>query len=740
MRTSIGGAFRIISYCGVSIGALLASAPALAQQAAEEASDVIIVTAQRRSEDILKVGATIDAIGSDAIEERRLEQVSDFVAQLANVDVKDNSPGVLPVISIRGVGLNDFSPTNSPAAGVYVDEVALSSLALLNTDFFDLERVEALRGPQGTLYGRNSTAGAINVISARPSFNGFSARAAAGYGNYQAADVEGMVNTPLSDQLAIRASGKFIDQGEGYFFDISDNTDRGRRSVGLGRVQALWKPSDDFQALLKIDGQRTRSEVGAGEFFGALPNGTAACPGSTRCTDFLGYFDPDNDPYRGDWSVDPTYDADQLSATLRLEANLGDLTLTSITGYIDFDRNWGADTDGTPFRQTDFIETDDIQQISQEVRLAGDAGPMSWIAGVFYSTDDVVGRYDGNLQDLFNTTTLTTWDQTSTSAAGFGHVDYPLSDTLHLLAGVRYTWEERSNRGQDLDLVNVCPGSALTMAPCGTGPITLAEVDATIDDTNWSWKLGLNWTPVDGTLIYASASQGTKSGGFFSGVATNSGQLQPYRPETLIAYEVGAKRRHHGYEFSAAAFYYDYQDVQTYIRDESGGLPIQRLGNVDEATIFGADLTASVEPADNLTLSAALGLLNTELGAFNSSAGLVPAGNELPDAPEVSGTLGFDYLANLPSDWTVRFQAEARYADAMFKDSLNDPLIAADSYWTINGRAILSSGDGWSVSLWGRNLADERYVTQGVNNLPLGFGFRVYGAPRTYGVSLAKDF
>ncbi|WP_291061528.1 TonB-dependent receptor [Hyphomonas sp.] len=740
-------AFRAVTLCGASMGVLLASAPAVAQEDAatedaERVYDAVIVTAQKRAQDIVDVGATINAIGAGDIQERRIEQVTDFVNQLANVDVKDNSPGILPVISIRGVGLNDFSATNNPAAGVYVDEVYLSSLALLNTDFFDLERLEALRGPQGTLYGRNSTAGAINIISARPNFDGPSGRVAAGYGNYQTADLEAAFNAPVSDTLAVRLSGKYINQGEGFFYDTSENSDVGQRDVLLGRFQALWTPTSNFQALFKLEGQRVRSEVGAGEFFGALPNGSAVCPGSPQCTDFLGYSDPDTDPYRGDWSVDPAYDVDQIAATLRLEADLGGVTVTSITGYLDFERQWGAETDGGPFRQTDFIETDDIQQFSQEVRLSGEAGKAAWIAGVFYSTDDVVGQYDGNLQDLFNTTYLTLWDQTSTSAAVFGNVDYALTDTLTLVAGLRYTSEEKSNRGSDMDLVSLAPGSGLSLAPFGTPPLTLASINDTIDDTNWSWKLGANWTPADDSLIYASISQGTKSGGFFSGVATNSGQLQPYDPETLLAYEVGAKRRAGAYDLSGSVFYYDYQDVQTFIRDDSGGLPIQRLGNVDEATIFGADLTASFRPASlqGLTLSASLGLLDTELGAFTSSAGLIPAGKELPNAPEVSGTLGAEYEHSVSSDWTLRLQGEGRYADAMFNDSLNDPLIASDAYWTYNGRIILSNVDGWSVSLWGRNLADERYVTQGVNNLALGYGYRVYGAPRTYGVSVGREF
>ena len=743
-------AFRSLALCGASIGVLMFNAPAFAQEAAsadsasetERVFEAVVVTAQKKSQDIIDVGATIDAIGAEDISERRIETITDFVTQLPNVDVKDNSPGILPVITIRGIGLNDFSATNNPAAGVYVDEVYLSSLALLNADFFDLERLEALKGPQGTLYGRNSTAGALNIISARPSLEASSGRVAAGYGNYQTADLEGVLNQPLSDTFALRVSGKYINQGEGFFYDTSDQSDVGQRDVLLGRAQALWAPTSGFEALLKLEGQKTRSEVGVGEFFGALPNAGASCPGSTQCTDFLGYFETDNDPYRGDWSVDPTYNVDQYAATLRLQADLGSVTVTSITGYLDFERQWGADTDGTPFRQTDFIESDDIQQFSQEVRLSGDADRASWILGAFYSNDDVVGRYDGNLQDLFNTTYLTTWDQNSTSAALFGNVDYDLSDTLKLIAGLRYTSEERSNQSENFDLVSLAPGSALTGAPFGAGPILLASVDETIDDQNWSWKLGVDWKAFEDGLVYASVSRGNKSGGFFSGVATNSGQLQPYQPETLTAYEAGAKRRGTSFEFSGAVFYYDYQDVQTFIRDESGGLPIQRLGNVDEATVLGADLSAAYlpQPLPGLKLTAAIGLLDTELGSFASSSGVVPAGNKLPNAPDLSATLGGEYETSLAGPWALKLQSEARYSGDMFNDSLNDPLVAAEAYWIYNGRVILEHADGWSFSIWGRNLADERYVTQGVNQLALGYGYRVYGAPRTYGVSLARAF
>lgn len=740
---------------GAGLAALLitgaaqaADDPAPAPGAAENEVSAFTVTAQKRAQDTLDVGVNVTVVSAQALETNRVTQVTDLAAFTPNVDIKENMPGILPVVTIRGVGLNDFSATNNPSAGVYVDEVYLSSLALMNFDLFDLERMEALKGPQGTLYGRNSTAGAINIATARPSFAGMQGRVAGGYGNYKTLDLEGMINLPLSDSFALRFSGKAVQQDEGMFFNRVTGRDFGRRDVLMGRATARWAPNDDLDIQLKLEAQRVRSEVGAPEFFGLLsPPGAPAnlvCPGSSGCTDFLGYRDTDGDPFKGDYSTNPDYNVDQRSATLRIEQDLGWASLTSITGYLDFERDWGAETDAGPFRQTDFIEHDNIKQLSQELRLAGATDRTDWLVGAFASRDRVKMTYDGDLQDLFNTTTLTFSNQTSKSAALFGNLEHKLFGDVSLVGGLRYTWEEKDNQGGDYDLVPNCPGSFLTLAPCGSPPVLMASVDRVISDTNWSWKLGLNWKLDPLTLVYGSVSRGVKSGGFFSGVATNSGQLQPYDPESLIAWEVGAKRRmpEWGLSWSASAFYYDYSDVQTFIRDTSGGLPIQRLGNVDEATIYGLDLDAAWTPPalPDLDLTAGLGLLQTELGAFASSGGAVPSGNELPDAPELSFNASAAYTVVLSDGLDARFQIDGHYAGDMFKDALNDPLIATDAYWIWNGRASLLSNSRWDVSVWGKNLADERYVTQGVNNLALGIGFRVYGAPRTFGVSVSRTF
>ncbi|OYU14623.1 MAG: TonB-dependent receptor [Alphaproteobacteria bacterium PA4] len=733
------------SALAVAIIAGSATAARAADAAADE-GDEIFVTAQRRAQSANDVGITLQVATADTIRAQRIVEVANLPQLSPNVAVKENIPGLVPVITIRGVGLNDFSATNSPSAGVYVDDVYLGSLALMNFNFFDLERLEILKGPQGTLYGRNATAGAINVISAQPKLGVTEGRIAGSFGNYTAGDIEGAVNVPLGDTVALRVAAKGQWQGDGFFYDVLRKQNLGRRAELLGRAQLLWQPDDVWKVSLKVEGQHTRSQLGAAEFFGAIrgPNtpASATCPGSQSCINFLGYSDSDGDPFRGAWSYDPIFQANQIAATGRIEANLGNVTLTSITAYIDFNRIWGVDTDASPQAILDFITKDDVKQFSQELRAAGKTALLTWTVGASFLTDHIFSSYDGNLPALLNTTTYTSSDQHTDAYAVFADLEWQLSDTLSLLTGGRYTYEKRRNVGSTVDLVSRPPASFLSMAPFGSKPVTLAAVNAQITDNQWSWKVGLNWQPTTTTLVYGSITKGVKSGGFFAGVATNSGQLIPYKPESLISYEIGLKQRipDAGLNFTASSFYYDYSDVQTFIRDTVGGLPIQRLGNVKDASIYGADIDLAWNPVKGLDLNAGIGLLHTELGAFATSNGAVPKGNRLPDAPGFSANLGGSYAFDLGDTRQLRFQVDARYSGFAYKDAINDPTIAADSFWVVNGRIVLADDGGWEISAWAKNLFDERYVTQGINQSALGNGFRVYGAPRTFGVSAAMTF
>ena len=328
-------------------------------------------------------------------------------------------------------------------------------------------------------------------------------------------------------------------------------------------------------------------------------------------------------------------------------------------------------------------------------------------------------------------------DQDTDSAAAFVNSDWQIAERLSLVTGLRYTWEDRHYVGGTTDL-NPYGASCIlspTCSPGFVGPFVLTDVDDTIEDRNWSWRVGLEYQPAQERLLYATVSRGNKSGGFFSGISTSNIQLEPFAPEELTAYEVGFKGSFADFFLGASAFYYDYADIQTFIAVDVGPFTIQRLGNVDEARVTGIDVEAIWAPAAGLTLQANVGWLDTELGTFDTLNGPVPEGNKLPNAPDLTFGVLARYEADLTQALGGMIQVDANYSDAVFKDAINDPIIAADSYTIVNARVgIFNERRDWEVTLWGRNLSDELYVVQGLNT-GLGAGNRNYNAPRTYGVS-----
>jgi len=732
-------------YC---LGLLATSSPSLVaaqDQAQAWEMEEIFVTAQKRQQSLMEVGISVAVAGEQEIKDRRINTVTDISLFTPNAAIKENVPGLMPIITIRGVGLNDFNAANNPATGVYIDEVSLSSLALLSSDFFDLERIEVLKGPQGTLYGRNSTAGALSITTAKPSLEGFGARVDVGAGSYDGFELEGMLNMPLSDSAALRIAAKSIDQGEGYWENNASGDNIGQRDVKMARAQLLWKPSERTDVLFKLESQRGRSELGSAEFFGVLPTAnTSDCPGRPECSNFLGYSDASDDPFQGSWSVSPDYNLDQVIASAKIDIDFEFATLTSLTGFIDFDREYESDVDASPMKILDFANTDTVEQFSQELRLAGETDALVWQLGAYYAKDKVKTTYAGQMQSLLNTTTFSSANIEAQSQAIFANTEWLLSEDLTLIAGLRATQEEKSNVGFTRDLVSEFPGSGLSGAPFGSPPIVLASIDDEIKNTSVDWKLGLNWQLGDSTLMYLSASKGTKSGGFFTGVATTLAQLLPYDAETLTAYELGIKSRSskYGVSYEASAFYYDYDDVQTYITDTTGLVPVNRLSNIKGAAIHGLDLMAQWRPiaAEGLALSAGIGILGTELEAFSGPSGTVRKGNEQPDAPELTANLAATYDFKIANSLPAQFAIDGRYQSEAFHDALNNPLLKSEPNWVLNARLSAYAEDQWEFSVWGKNLANEEYMVSGSDQTSLGNGFRVWGPPRTYGVTVTRQF
>lgn len=744
------------------------SAPPADEAPAEATElDTITVTAQKRVQRLVDVPINVTAMNRDALEQTRVEQVRDVAAYIPNVDIKEQVPGAIPVITIRGVGLDDFSSTNSPSAGIYVDGVTLSSLALMSFDLYDMERLEVLKGPQGTLYGRNSNAGAINLISAEPSANR-QAYVRAGYGDYKAQTLEGMFNQPIGDAFALRIAAKYIKQDEGYWEsrvgadeaysgDSTDYTaadpivrDIGKRDIQAGRVRLSWDPLAELGVDLKVEALRQRSEMGQPEFFGTMCSGGAQPIDPDNCTDLNGYTDTDRKPYVGDWRGDFPYEIDQMSETLLVDYDLGWATLSSVTGHIAFERFFHIDVDANPADEFNFLQGDEVDQVTQEVRLAGEVALGNWLGGVYYATDnakvDTPGRHS-NLLGVPLDSQIDA-DQDTVGYAAFANMDWKLGafsdalDPFTVTTGLRWGYEERDYVGGTAWTIFGMPCNACVPgANPGDPPLIDSTFqDSSIDDSSLSWKLGLNYAPTSSWLVYANASQGTKSGGYFSGVTTNDRQLDPYKPEELRAYEVGVKRAG-TIALNASVFMYDYKDLQTFMRE--GSAPVQFVGNVPEAEVQGADADVTLRLFDGLTLVAGVGVLDTELGEFTSPSGsAVPAGNKLANSPEMTWNALARYeLPLFATGLAVAVQGDAHYSDETYKEATNDELIKAREYTIFNARlSVLHSDRSWELALWGRNLTDELYVVQGVDVSSLFIGNRNYNAPRTMGIDFTWNF
>jgi iron complex outermembrane receptor protein len=724
---------------------MAASAQAAATPPAATSVGEIVVTAEHTRENILKVGVNVTAISAAALKQSRVENATDLATLVPNFDVKTNVPGLQQIMTVRGVGLDDFSSTNNSSVGVYVDDVFLASFAEMDFGMYDLARVEVLKGPQGTLYGRNSTAGAINIISAAPVLDHFSADASATYGNYETFQADGDVNIPLGSTAALRLAAQTDQQGTGYWFSRVLNRDLGRQNVFRERGQLLWEPTPKLSVKLKLEGEENHSEIGVGKFFGTapVPGYTGGCPNFSapaNCVDFLGYTDTTSNPFQGDWNHLSPVKTDIFNATLHVDGDLGFAHLTSITGYIDFSRNFYIDADASPAVISEFDQSDFVKQFSQEFRLNGEAGGLQWMAGAYYSHDTVTSRTPGSLRDFLGADVFIHSHQVTQSEAVFGQVKWPLTSQLTLVAGLRGTHEERSYVGGTDFFVS---GTAI---PYPFIPSTFIK-DA-IRNGNLSWHAGLNWNPDARNLIYVSAAESTKSGGFFNGITTNSAALAPYKPEHLTDIEAGWKSQlfDRTLMIDASVFYYDYHDYQAQTFTNVGPVALIKLANIEHARLYGADLAVDWRPVEGLSLHGGLGLLNTRLGSFPFTAAcptcsnIEPAGNKMPDAPEVSFTGQARYEHPVSDKFTGAIQFAAHYEGASFKESLNTPYLASPAAWIMDARVSLATRDhGWEVALWVKNLANRLYPIQ-VTDDGDTVGYRMFNNPRTYGLTLTHHF
>jgi len=727
---------RTLPLTGITLGAVLAAPFATAEPASSPLIEEIIVTAQKREERLQDTPVSVTAFTGEAIEKLGFRQSVDITAQTPNFSVGyPNGDTGIPALFIRGVGLNDFGVVNQGPIATYTDQTYIASNAAQIFQLLDVDRVEVLRGPQGTLYGRNATGGAVNFISRKPT-DEWDGWARAGYGSYEATQFEGALGGPISDGLAFRAAVLKIDS-EGWMENGVNGHDLNGLDELAWRVLVQADPSDNLGLLFNFHGSKSESDSVQYQHLGTLIAGSDLDPDFDQCTsqqiaqlqcvDAFGY--SEYAPYdtlpavpaydEGNYDYEPQNDTTTWGGSLTAIWDLGEFEITSITAYDDVDDVRPEETDASPNDLITGVLAVDQQTFSQEIRIAQERDSWSWLAGVYYMKDEATDKTGFDLLSGLLKFAADT-DQEITSMAVFADAKFELSDNWNLSTGLRYTTEDNE---QDVLIYAV---------PFDPEEEPLVSGSPKEDFDNVSGRAVLDYRASENVLLYGGVTTGFKAGGIQS---TLDG-IFPYDEEKLISYEAGFKSTlaDGRVRFNGSVFYYDYEDLQVFTFIAVGDVGFSLLDNAADARIYGAEFELQFLPVDNLFVNLGLGLLDTEYEDFVNDQG-DNSGNEITLSPEVTANGLVQYDVPLGSNGTLTFQGDFNYQDEVFFDSLNNPLLSQDSYWLYNGRVAWSSPDEkWEAAVWGRNLGDEEYLVYAFDLAFLGFHERMLGTPRSFGI------
>ncbi len=710
--------------------ALTGATPGLAEDSApaeEAVIDEIVVTALKREQPLVDVGVSVTAFTGLDLEELGLAEPADLAAQTPNLNANVVFGNSIPNISIRGIGLNDYAVNNNAAVGVYADEVYLVSPAMLSFQLFDLERVEVLKGPQGTLYGRNTTAGAINFVSRRPEeeFDGYFE---VGYGNLDRTQIGGAVSGRIADGVSARLAFRADRQGRGHQRNRATGKSVGEVDRVSWRGMIRFQPAEGVDILGEWHSGRDRSDtllLKVNNIF--TPEDDAFFPG-----------DPFSSAGRPDTFMDVESDGGVLTA--RWSPTDG-LTFTSITAAEEFSRRHVEDRDGTTLSHLDGTFANEIEQFSQEVRVTWERDDLVLIAGAIFASDEVETRDLFETDDFFAAGIFpfravgNEYRQETDSKAAFVNLEWQSSPAWRLTGGLRYTDEDKDfSNAFTFIYIDALPGAG--GFEIGIFPPVQEEYAA----SDVSGRIGLDYTGWENALLYFSLAKGFKSGNFQGQLTFNPADLAPFEEEEVLSYELGFKGRlaDNAMLLTGSVFFYDYRGLQIYGSIYTEPIdPLFGIDNVGDAEVRGAELDLSWQLNADLGVHVGIGLLDTEV--TKSVLSPVASGSRLPNAPEVNFNVRLDYSRNLTPGLTFELLAHASYKDEVAYDIVRAPReTIEDGYWLANLRlALRPSGEreGWQLSLWGRNLFDEEYRAQ-VLTSTVGWG-ETWGMPRTYGVNLS---
>lgn len=724
----------------VSAGALaaLCSTTAMAQQAPPERAttvDEVIVTAQRREQAAQDVGIALSVLSGESLIRQGVTNVNQLQNATPNLEVEPAFGGGAAQFRMRGVGFQDYASNNSPTVGVYVNEVAYPVPVMTQGLIFDIDRVEVLRGPQGTLYGRNTTGGAISFVTKRPTEE-LAAGLITEWGSQEQFRAEGFVSGPLASTLRGRLAVS-TEQGGAWQHNRVTGESIGDADRTGARALLAWDPNETLSLLLDVHGGVDKSENQALYLFSDL-----------RTRGGTGVLIPaDKDHSHTGWGLSPRFAAsigrdvkakpgrDNSSWGTSLNANLAlkDMNLTSISSYETLKRSEYGDWDASSSVEADTFFGSDVDVISQEIRLASDNdSPLTWVAGLYYSKQDLHERYFSDFIDIYGTYGQVTYDQKVESISAFGQAEYAFSQRIKLIGGLRYEEETR-----DLDGFGTAFGGATALPP----------TTVSTKMTPLTGKAALEFKPIDNLLLYGSASRGAKSGGFTTYNTGNSSSIQPFNPEILWAYEVGFKADpSRAVQINGAAYYYDYTDQQVLSAVWGQNGPVGRFTNVPSSHIWGAELEAVVKPVQGLRISQSLSYKRGEYDQYEALD--VPASRAANMAIYVDKAGDpilfpkWSYAGSASYDWTVSGFAVTAEANYSYRDDYPSWLGAkydVEAYWLANASVTVGpEAANWSVTFWARNLFDQEYDL--TRNFFTSADIAQPGRPRTIGARLSLQY
>lgn len=723
----------------VMAGTVAIATPAATQSTPGQAStpqtpvtlDEIIVTARRRSENLQDVPASIGVFDAESLDQRGVESLDDLAQSTAGLAI-ETSTGISTVY-IRGVGGGGRNVGFGTRAGIYVDGVYVGQFASINQSTSDVSRVEILRGPQGTLFGRNSVSGAVNVVSVRPNYV-FAGDGSIEIGENGTREARAAVNLPLvGEQLALRVSGA-VRERDGFTTNLVDGQDLGNIDRRTLRGALLWDINPDLSLTLAADHTTDDGRRLVGEDDTNLTGtGASANPGAFDVA----------------FSTTPVWESEfyGASATLEYQMSAGQ-TLTAISALRRLD--WGRmnDLDYSPLEllSTDF--EDRFEQVSHELRFASEgSGRLRYLAGLYFLEDTAqtrravrFGRQIGALPlGLSPGTAVTIAAEVETrSIAAFGNLDFAISEALTLNAGVRVTDEDVSLVDYALD-GSVAPALRIATVPSLEGRVSASRVDPT---------LALTYALGETTNVYARYSQGFKSGGFNVDFlnATQINEGLEFSAEAARSYELGYKSElfNSRARINVAVYQTDFEDYQiNQFVDLGGGQTVVQLRNAAEVRIRGAEVETVAEPMANLQLGANLAYLDAAFEAFpnGDGSGVDLSGARLPQAPRFTGSFFVDYVQALP--WAgLRLKGFAEYnvRGESFAGPENLTRQALDGRRLLNLRVGLTPDDArWTIEAWVRNALDDDYTVNRDRDF-FGTLIRERGDPRTAGLTLRAEW